>query len=461
MEHRVESKQVEPQRVAWGGMGVAALVAMLGLACGCMSAPTRQTAPDAVADAAGDPATADQGGESEGGSLPDQGGDAAGEPGADADQPDPGADAGQPDPGADTDQQDAGADPTTGDQGCVGPECGLACETHADCGAHRFCAGHAGGTGQCASSCVDACPEGLGYRKHDGCHCRVPPTGVDKCHIPLGWADCATINPDEEGYGQDGTAGNGPLQLEDQGDGRVIDLLTGLEWSREVLVAYKTWEEALSICEANIAGLPGEGWTLPPAHALLGILDFGSEAPHWPHGAFGEAGGAETWTATPAVLGGGTPMIEVDFSNAQVAVTQTTNPHDGRCVRLPPGAGVADRFVATTAGTVADRVTGLEWGVQNACAQCGWIAALAACQALGGGWRLPNAKELMSIVEYRPGACSRLPAAFGDDCPAYFDYWSSTPYPNGDAAIVQFDAGYMMPLGYMEKAAARCVRELP
>lgn len=80
-----------------------------------------------------------------------------------------------------------------------------------------------------------------------------------------------------------------------------------------------------------------------------------------------------------------------------------------RCVRGSSGV-FNNNFSATNNGdTITDYATGLEWQQSNAQEgiddyQFTWSAALSYCEALslGGltGWRLPNIKELQSIVDY-------------------------------------------------------------
>ncbi len=77
-------------------------------------------------------------------------------------------------------------------------------------------------------------------------------------------------------------------------------------------------------------------------------------------------------------------------------------------------------------GTVVDQGTGLEWQHSDACTSCNWQEALASCEMWSldskTDWRLPNIRELKSIVDY-----SRYyPAA--DHVFAFQSsvYWSST-----------------------------------
>ena len=78
----------------------------------------------------------------------------------------------------------------------------------------------------------------------------------------------------------------------------------------------------------------------------------------------------------------------------------------------PPGKS-ADRFVVLGTGEVLDVTTGLRWqqtpgsanvvGAGSSCngpTTCVWQEAVDYCAALGGGYRLPEIKELISLVDY-------------------------------------------------------------
>jgi hypothetical protein len=127
-------------------------------------------------------------------------------------------------------------------------------------------------------------------------------------------------------------------------------------------------------------------------------------------------------------------------------------------------AGITMSFTDNSDGTVTDNVTGLMWqqdGVYNATS---WQDAIDYCinnvaELPGEDWRLPNIKELQSIVDYgrvNPSIDTDVFTNTQSD-----SYWSGTTYHDftGIAWIVYFSDGDV----YLDDKAldynyARCVR---
>ena len=359
---------------------------------------------------------------------------------------------------------------------CVGSSCQLVCMSNEDCDASEVCVGADDEAGTCVAVCVTACPDGLGYQQHDGCHCRVPPTGMEKCLKESALVDCAQIAPGAAGYGQDGHFGQGDLAFQYAGADTVLDHLTGVVWSEDILADDLDYASALQACQAADATLPGDGWTIPHLHALLGMVDFGRESgPKWDQAEFGQVGGWIMWSATLAGIGGGTPHMFLDFSSGEVVLTASENSHDARCARIGDQLTVPDRYVSLPPEAVEDpdvglewdmevtidRVTGLAWRLDD-CGDCDWHAALAYCDTYGAdGWRLPNAKELMSLLDFSLAPCPRWDPALGTEC-VDTQFWSATPSPSG-GEVMALDpwAGYLQAAEVTEVYTARCVRSLP
>ena len=97
--------------------------------------------------------------------------------------------------------------------------------------------------------------------------------------------------------------------------------------------------------------------------------------------------------------------------------------------------------------TVTDNVTGLMWQQSDDNTTRGWEGAIAYCEALilGGhsDWRLPNVKELKSIVDYGALNPAANTAYFPSTKTSY--YWSSTSFNKytSEAWNVNFIDGYV------------------
>jgi len=265
-------------------------------------------------------------------------------------------------------------------------------------------------------------------------------------------------------YGQDAQhAGNQPSYTLG-GDGlTVYDNVTGLTWTRspdldgdgDIDVDDKlSFAEALTYADdrLNPAGFGGyNDWRLPSMKELYSLMDFRG----------GDPDPLSSSAATPFIdtdyfdfaygdMAGGERIIDAQFwsSNAYVGTVFGNRPAtfglnlaDGRIkgypsdsdgaftklnyvyfVRGNPAYGIND-FRDNGDGTITDRATGLMWSKSDSGddegggAEAGktWEDALAWVQQqnesnyLGhGDWRLPNAKELQSIVDY-----SRAPDVTG------------------------------------------------
>ena len=129
-------------------------------------------------------------------------------------------------------------------------------------------------------------------------------------------------------------------------------------------------------------------------------------------------------------------------------------------VRVEAAAPTGQYTVA--ASIVTDTRTGLVW--QRAPGPPAiWNAALDYCENLSlagaNDWRLPNVKELATIVDELQNAPRIDQSAFPTTAPAYF--WSSSPtFGNPGAAwSVDFSGGGLDPnLGVSTAHEVRCVR---
>lgn len=309
--------------------------------------------------------------------------------------------------------------------------------------------------------------------------------------------------PGEAFYGQDaGFTGIQP-SYQDNGDGTVTDLNTGLMWQQNLFSGKLTYEEAVDGAEDfDQAGYTD--WRLPAIKELYSLIDFCGIDPSGYEGndvsgltpfidtdyfefRYGDPENGERLIDAQYVssteyvgttMSGDFTVFGVNFADGRIKGYGTILPGPGggqektfevRYVRGNPDYGDND-FIDNGNGTISDLATGLMWSAQDNGTGLTWQEALAwveqqnVSQYLGySDWRLPNIKELQSIVDY-----SRAPDVTGSAAldPVFsistiinpggeIDYpyfWSGTTHENytdlngGFASYVCFGRG----LGWME-----------
>jgi hypothetical protein len=260
----------------------------------------------------------------------------------------------------------------------------------------------------------------------DGLTFVVVDTGQENCYDQNG----RTINApdaDDDLYGQDAQyEGNQPA-YEDNGDGTITDLNTGLIWQKTPPNDIYEWDEALEYAsDLELAGK--KNWRLPSIKELLSIAQFIGNArelkPYLDDEVFdyyqpGNFSGqrdmdGQYWSRTDYV---GTTMRNDDsafgfnFADGRIKAYPKTKGNYVRCVRGNQ-YGVND-FENNNDGTITDNNTGLMWMKWDSGETMDWPAALEYAENLEyagyDDWRLPNAKELQSIVDY-----TRAPDSFDE-----------------------------------------------
>jgi hypothetical protein len=299
-------------------------------------------------------------------------------------------------------------------------------------------------------------------------------------------------------YGQDAQFANPSPAYTNKGDGTIADLNTGLMWvqARGAKIA---WDAAVAGAAMNRTGGYTD-WRMPTIKELYSLIKFSgangtsltNAAGYIPFidtnyfgFAYGSGVGSERvidcqdWSATPYVsttMNGDATIFGVNFADGRIKGYPKYVPGSGgttgqvmylRYVRGNPAYGT-NHFVANGDGTVTDLATCLMWSQADSGAGMNWSNALAfvqACNAsnhLGNSdWRLPNAKELQSIVDY-----SRSPATTGSaainpifGCTAitneggaadYPFFWAGTTHLDGSPAPLGVYVCFGRALGWMQ-----------
>lgn len=322
------------------------------------------------------------------------------------------------------------------------------------------------------------------------------------------FADLACPSSGAPFSGQDAQYdGNQPAYL-DHGNGTVTDLNTGLMWQQTPELENKsTWAEAIAAADTfNLAGYTD--WRLPSIKELYSLILFsGVDISGWSglegavpfvdtnyfDFAYGDESAGERlidaqyWSSTEYVsttMDGNATAFGVNFADGRIKGYPTepigppgyefTKTSFVRYVR-ENSAYAVNNFADNGDGTVTDSATGLMWmqidsgqlnAGDNSDGALNWQQALAWAENLDYAgytdWRLPNAKELQSIVDYTRSPATTSSAAIDPifsttaiideggqtNCPFY---WTGTTHKGGSgigeyAVYLSFGEA----LGYME-----------
>lgn len=290
-------------------------------------------------------------------------------------------------------------------------------------------------------------------------------TGQLNCYDDQGGYTIAAPAPGNAFAGQDAQyVGNQP-SYRDNGDGTVTDLNTGLMWQQTPDLENKiTFASAFTTAaDMNLGG--HSDWRVPTLKELYSLIDFSgetgqSEADAIPYidtnyfdFVYGDTNverhiDAQYWSSTEYVhytMNGDETVFGVNFADGRIKGYPKYKPQTGegstmfaRYVRGNPTYGIND-FVDNGDGTISDHATGLMWQKGDSGTTNNWEQALAYAEGLElagyRDWRLPNAKELQSIVDYTRSPMTSGTAAIDTN---YFDvtetesfYWTSTTHLDG------------------------------
>ena len=299
-------------------------------------------------------------------------------------------------------------------------------------------------------------------------------------------------------YGQDAQLyGNQPT-YRDNGDGTISDLNTGLMWTKARGTKI-TWAAAVAGATTNRTGGYAD-WRMPTIKELYSLILFtGVNGPSITNTtgyvpflnsnyfgfAYGSGVGSERvidcqdWSATAYVsttMNGDATIFGVNFADGRIKGYPLYVPGSGgttgqtmyvRYVRGTPTYSM-NLFVRHGDGTITDQATGLMWCEADSGFGMNWSNALAWVQARNAAqhlgyhdWRLPNVKELQSLVDYTRSPATTASAAIDPvfSCTSitneggqldFPQFWAGTTHEDGSAtplgAYVCFGRG----LGWMQ-----------
>lgn len=310
-------------------------------------------------------------------------------------------------------------------------------------------------------------------------------------------------------YGQNAMyLGTAPQYVEN-GDGTVTDMVTGLMWQQspdnncdgiinhDDKVSYNAAVNGVG--NYRLAGYTD--WRLPTIKELYSLIMFNGDfttpfidTTYFAFG-YGDVDAGERIiegnfiTSTLCVnktCGDETDaMFGVNFADGRIKAYPITFPGNGntnifyfRFVRGNSKYGI-NNFTDNSNGTISDNATGLMWMQNDNNEAISWENALSYAEnfqfAGYSDWRLPNAKELQSIVDYTRSPdynnspainpvfnCTKITNEIQED--DYGFYWTNTTHETGVGVYICFGRGmgYMTEFGgWTDVHGAGCQRSDP
>jgi hypothetical protein len=294
-------------------------------------------------------------------------------------------------------------------------------------------------------------------------------------------------------HGQDAQYVGALCAYQDNGDGTVADLQTGLMWQQDP-GSKMTWYDAVAGASSfYLAGYTD--WRLPTIKELYSLIRFNgytgmTAATSRPYidtdffvFEYGDENAGERFidaqycSATEYVgfvFQGDQAVFGVNFADGRIKGYPKDMPWAPkeffvRYVRGNTNYGVND-FVDNSDGTITDQATGLMWmqvdsgafgAGPNGDGTLNWEQALDWAENLNNAgyddWRLPNAKELQSLVDYTRAPLVTGTAAIDVN---YFDvtetesfFWANTTHCDGPSSTYGEWGVYVAfgrAMGYME-----------
>ena len=267
--------------------------------------------------------------------------------------------------------------------------------------------------------------------------------GSRHCSEPSSSQDCAHGRDQLQAQGLLVRQGSGFKGFDlSQSDGCIIDNVTGLHWQRHGASINKLqlgadWQSYIDV--ANSSAICGySDWRVPSTNELLSLVDFGSGSMQeiW----FADAAAAPYWSGERNAQGA---VYAVGAGGIILSVAEDFN--GLRLVRSDHNA--SGDVIQLEDGSILDLSSGLTW---QPCAYGQSYSEVSGCvgepmslswqqaadkinninQAHQSNWRLPNAKELLSLLA---PASNTIDANILAHAPRA-NYWSSTP--SGDGALV-------------------------
>lgn len=313
------------------------------------------------------------------------------------------------------------------------------------------------------------------------------------------YSNDAVIDEPSEGesfYGQDASYEGNQPSYTDNSDGTITDNVTGLMWQQDPGEKLDWCEAATGLDEFNEDALGGySDWRIPTIKELYSLVEFSgytgtssdTSNPYCDTDFFvftygddaGEPRFIDSQILSSTIYDSGTiadgaTVFGYNFADGRIKGYELSK--DFYCYHVRGNTSYGQNtFVDNSDDTITDESTNLMW-MQNDSGyyEAGpdedgtldWEEALDWAQEMNddnflgySDWRLPNVKELQSIVDYTRGPattdsaaidelfyCTPITNYFGWDDYGY--YWSSTTHNDSSASSIEYNAAAYVVFGY-------------
>ncbi|GJQ62126.1 MAG: hypothetical protein SCALA702_11790 [Melioribacteraceae bacterium] len=294
--------------------------------------------------------------------------------------------------------------------------------------------------------------------------------------------------PGERFYGQDAQfTGNQPSYSENE-TGIITDNVTGLMWQKDLLDLKYTYDDMFSVADTfSLGGY--DDWRIPTIKELYSLILFDgktgmSAAESIPYldtdyfefrfgdeynssDRFIDAQYATTSVYVSTTMNNEPTVFGVNFADGRIKGYPQSKEFEIKLVRGNVNYGM-NNFVDNGNGTITDLATSLMWDQHGTTEGKSWEEALAWVQELNSNsylgyndWRLPNAKELQSLLDYSVSPITDgVPAinslfnipqiTVEDGTSDYPFYWTSTTHEDGPTAQKAVYICFGTAYGFME-----------
>ncbi|MBI9045882.1 MAG: DUF1566 domain-containing protein [Anaerolineaceae bacterium] len=293
-------------------------------------------------------------------------------------------------------------------------------------------------------------------------------------------------------FGQDSQYTGKQPSYTNNGDGTILDNVSGLMWQQDPGEKMTYSQAVAGASDLDLVGY--SDWRLPSIKELYSLIQFDGLDPSGSSSTnpipfidtdyfnfeYGDESAGERvidsqWaTSTKYVsttMNGNETMFGVNFADGRIKGYPIQIGSGGKSktffviyVRGNTAYG-ENSFVDNADDTISDNATGLTWTQNDSTSGMNWKAALYYCESLDTGgiadWRLPNVKELQSIVDYTRSPDTTNSAAIDPifststitNEAGQIDYpffWSSTTHENQHNGAYASYVSFGRAMGYMK-----------